>query len=241
MTSPLVPAKTFKSFADLAQAYREDEDYRITCQPCDAALACIVAPHGGGIEANTADIARAIAGAEFSLYLFEGLLPSENYERLHLTSHYFDEPNCLKMLAGSDDVVTIHGCSVKGEVVLIGGLDKALVAELQTSITDAGVTCQVEGHAFPATNPDNICNRGRRKAGVQLELSLELRQSPNRHRLEAAVRKVLLQRSAIKGPTNQQTRDEPSTLRLSDSLSIPRELSADPARQAVATILGYVC
>ena len=110
MTSPLVPAKTFKSFADLARAYRENEDYRITCQPRDAALACIVAPHGGGIETNTSDIARAIAGAEFSLYLFEGIRPTENYEGLHLSSHYFDEPSCLKMLASCDDVVTIHGC-----------------------------------------------------------------------------------------------------------------------------------
>ena len=87
--------------------------------------------------------------------------------------------------------------------MLIGGLDNALAKELQTSITDAGVTCQVEGHAFPATDPDNICNRGRRKVGVQLELSLELRQSPNRHRLETAVRKVLLQRAAAKGPPSQ--------------------------------------
>lgn len=240
MTSPLVLAETFKSFADLARAYRENEDYRITCQPRDAALACIVAPHGGGIETNTSDIVRAIAGAEFSLYLFEGIRPTENYEGLHLTSHYFDEPSCLKMLASCDDVVTIHGCNVNGEVVLIGGLDNALAKELQTSIIDAGVTCQVEGHAFPATNPDNICNRGRRKVGVQLELSLELRQSPNRHRLETAVRKVLLQRAAAKGPANQPPLDEPSTLRLSDAFSIPRELAADPARQAVATILGYV-
>lgn len=235
MTSPLVQANTFKSFADLARAYREDEDYRITCQPRDAASACIVAPHGGGIELNTSDVARAIAGTEFSLYLFEGIRRTDNYGGLHLTSHYFDEPNCLKMLASCDDVVTIHGCGVKGEVVLIGGLDNDLAKELQTSITNAGVTCRIEGYAFPATNPDNICNRGRRKVGVQLELSLELRQSPNRHKLETAVRKVLLQRATAKRPANQPSLDNP----LSDAFFAPRELAADPARQAVATILGY--
>lgn len=240
MTSPLVPAKTFKSFVDLARSYRENEDYRITCEPRDAALACIVAPHGGSIELNTSDIARAIAGSEFSLYLFEGIRPTDNYEALHLTSHYFDEPRCLKILANCDDVITIHGCNVKGEVVLIGGLDIALAKELQTSITDAGVKCKVEGHAFPATNPKNICNRGRRKVGVQIELSLELRQSPNKHRLEAAIRKVLLQRALAKGQLSQPSLDDPSTLSLIDAFSIPRELAADPARQAVATILGYV-
>lgn len=240
MTSPLVPAKTFKSFADLARLYRENEDYRITCQPRDTALACIVAPHGGSIEPNTSDIARAIAGSEFSLYLFEGIRPTDNYEALHLASHYFDEPNCLKMLACGDDVVTIHGCNVNGEVVLIGGLDNALANELQGSLTDVEITCKVEGHAFPATNPDNICNRGRRKVGVQLELSQELRQLPNRHRLVTAVRKVLLQRATAKGLISQPSLGEPCSLPLPDAFFIPRELAADPARQAVATILGFV-
>jgi phage replication-related protein YjqB (UPF0714/DUF867 family) len=240
MTSQLVPAKTFKSFADLAHAYRENDDYRITCRPCDAALTCIVAPHGGQIEPYTSDVARAIASTEFSLYLFEGIRPTGNYEGLHLTSHYFDEPNCLKILARCDDVVTIHGCNVKGEVVLIGGLDDVLAKELQKSITDAGIACQVDGHAFLATNPANICNRGRRKVGVQLELSLELRQSSNRHLLEAAVRKVLLQRAAAKGPPSRPSLEDPYPGDASDAFSIPGELSSDPARQAVATILGYV-
>lgn len=237
MTSPLVPAKNFKSFADLARSYRENEDYRITCQFRDTASACIVVPHGGGIELNTSDIARAIAGSELSLYLFEGIRLTDNYAALHLTSHYFDEPNCLKMLASCDDVVTIHGCDAKGEVVLIGGLDNALANELHESITETGITCQVVGHAFPATNPDNICNRGRRKVGVQLELSRELRQSPNRHCLETAVRKVLLQRAVTRWPPNQHAPDTPSP---PDASSNSRELAADPARQAVATILGYV-
>lgn len=240
MTSHLVPAKAFKSFAELACAYSENEDYRITCQPRYGALACIVAPHAGAIETNTSDIARAIAGTEFSLYLFEGIRPKGNYEGLHLTSHCFDEPRCLELVSSCDDLVTIHGCNLDGEIVLIGGLDADLANELQASITDAGVVCHVEGHAFPATNPNNICNRGRRKVGVQLELSLELRQSPNRHRVEAAVREVLLQRAAAKGPPRQPSLDEPSTLPLSDAFSTPLELAADPARQAVATILGYV-
>lgn len=199
MTSPPVPAKTFRSFANLARFYCENEDYRITCWPRKDALACIVAPHGGNIETKTSDIARAIAGSEFSLYLFEGIRPTDNYEALHLTSHYFDEPSCLNMLASCDDVVTIHGCSVKGEVVLIGGRDNPLANELLASISETGVKCEIDGHQFPASNPNNICNRGRRKVGVQLELSRDLRQSPNIRRVELAVRSVLLQRASSKG------------------------------------------
>lgn len=240
MTTPLVPAKTFQSFAELACYYRENEDYRITRRPQEGAVTCIIAPHGGGIEPNTSEIAAEIAGYDFSLYLFEGIRPTGNYEALHLTSHYFDEPSCLQILAGCDDVVTIHGCNAKGEVVLIGGLDKALISELQASIAQSGITCQIDGHAFPATKPDNICNRGRRNVGVQLELSKELRQSQNRHHLVSSVRKVLLQRATVKVLPSQPIADTPIVLPPPSAVSSTLELAADPSRQAVATIRGFV-
>lgn len=240
MTTPLVPAKTFQSFAELARSYRENEDYRITLRPQEGAVTCIVAPHGGGIEPHTSEIASAIAGYEFSLYLFEGIRPTGNYEALHLTSHFFDEPSCLQMLASCDDVLTIHGCNAKGEVVLIGGLDNVLKSELQASIAQTGITCQIDGHAFPASNPDNICNRGRRSVGVQLELSKELRQSQNRHHLVSAVRKVLLQRSTAKGLRNLRLADKPIVRPPADAVISTLEFAADPARQAVATIRGFV-
>lgn len=240
MTTPLVPAKTFQSFAELARSYRENEDYRISCRPQEGAVACIVAPHGGAIEPHTSEIASAIAGYEFSLYLFEGIRPSGNYQALHLTSHYFDEPSCLQMLVSSDDVVTIHGCNAKGEIVLIGGRDNDLISELQASITQTGIACQIDGHAFPATHPDNICNRGRRNVGVQLELSKELRQSQNRHHLVSAVRKVLLQRATSRGLPSQPFSDKPIVQPPPSAVSSTLELAADPARQAVATIRGFV-
>jgi phage replication-related protein YjqB (UPF0714/DUF867 family) len=59
-------AKDFRSFADLAAAYERDRDYRIVQVPRAGATTAIVAPHGGGIEAHTSDIAREIAGGEFT-------------------------------------------------------------------------------------------------------------------------------------------------------------------------------
>jgi len=194
MTS-LVSATNFRSFADLAAVYKLDEDYRIVCIPRDGASTCVVAPHGGGIEAHTSEVARAIAGQNLSLYLFEGIRNTGNFATLHLTSHYFDESSCVQMVSGCDDVVTVHGCQMDGEIVLIGGLDDKLKGELRDAIAEAGFRCQTDRHAFPATNPANICNRGRRRAGVQLELSLDLRRSMRRPKLEASVREVLLARA----------------------------------------------
>lgn len=198
MTSPLVSAKTFHSFKDLARAYRENEDYVITCQTLEASCTGIVAPHGGGIETGTSEIARAIAATDFSLYLFEGIRPKDNFRALHLTSHCFDEPQCLAMLAGCDDVVTVHGCAVEGEVVLVGGLDYELARELHEAISKVGIACQIEGHDFPATHLRNVCNRGARNVGVQLEVSLQLRLSEKSASLANAVRKVLLDRGCPK-------------------------------------------
>lgn len=197
MSCPLVLAKNFRSFADLAAAYDEGADYLITRVPRPSSNVGIVAPHGGRIEARTSEIATAIAGADFSLYLLEGTRLTGNYAALHLTSHYFDEPGCLEMLATCDDVVAIHGCKVAGEIVLVGGLDNELAAEVGAAMTEAGLKCHLDGHEFPGTDPYNICNRGRRSVGVQLELSAAFRESsPHKGKLVAAVRAVLLLRAA---------------------------------------------
>lgn len=197
MSPPPVLAKDFRSFADLAAAYDEGADYRITRVPRLGSTVGIVAPHGGRIEAHTAEIAAAIAGAEFSLYALEGIRSTGNYAALHLTSHYFDEPGCLELLATCDDVVAIHGCRVDGEVVLVGGLDNDLAAELGALMTEAGLECYLDGHEFPGTHPNNICNRGRRGVGVQLELSVAFRESsPHKRKLVAAVRAALVRRAA---------------------------------------------
>ena len=193
VSRPLVLAKNFRSFADLAAAYDEGADYLITRVPRRGSAVGIVAPHGGRIEAHTSEIATAIAGADFSLYVLEGTRLSGAYAALHLTSHYFDEPGCLELLATCDDVVAIHGCKVAGEVVLVGGLANELAAELGAAMTKAGLECHLDGHEFPGTHPNNICNRGRRGVGVQLELSAALRESsPHKRKLVAAVREVLL-------------------------------------------------
>ncbi|MGD9712522.1 MAG: poly-gamma-glutamate hydrolase family protein [Thermomicrobiales bacterium] len=197
MSRPLVLAKNFRSFADLAAAYDEGADYLITRVPRPGSTVGIVAPHRGRIEAHTSETATAIAGSDFSLYILEGARSTGNYAALHLTSHHFDEPSCLEQLAICDDVVAIHGCKVAGKVVLMGGLDNELAAELGAAMTKAGLECHLDGHEFPGTHPNNICNRGRRGVGVQLELSAAFRESsPHNRKLVAAVREVLLLRAA---------------------------------------------
>jgi len=58
------------------------------------------------------DIARGVAGEDFSLYLFEGIRQVSNYSALHLMSPRFDEPRCLLLLSMCDHVIAIHERSV---------------------------------------------------------------------------------------------------------------------------------
>ena len=153
----------------------------------------VIAPHAGRIEPKTGPIAREIAGAEFSLYCFRGMKTAGNKD-LHITSHHFDEPRCLELIKVHKWVVTIHGCQKKGEHVFLSGLDKALIADLEASLLQAGIRVQTLGHKYTGTLPKNICNRGRSHAGVQFELSRSFRNGDRVPAFIEAVRNVLLDR-----------------------------------------------
>lgn len=187
-----IPSAFYRGFADLQAQAAENEDYAITAVVRAHAGVAIIAPHGGLIEPRTSTIARAIAAEDFSLYLFEGIRRTGNFDLLHLTSNAFDEPRCLELVACCRIVVSVHGFRGHDEQVLIGGLDKALIGAIARSFSSAGIPFATEGHRYPAVDARNICNRGLRGQGVQLEISSGLRKSARRQELAAAVRAAIL-------------------------------------------------
>jgi phage replication-related protein YjqB (UPF0714/DUF867 family) len=183
-------SRSYRCFADLAEHQVLGQDYSIVVVARPSRVA-VIAPHGGGIERRTSEIARAIAGDQFNLYLLEGIRRSKNYAALHLTSRCFDEPRCLALVARCPYVVTIHGCKGVDARVLLGGLNADLKGELAAALASRNVTVQMSDHPFLATDPSNICNRGLTRAGVQLELTGPLRGSPTESHVVSAVRAVL--------------------------------------------------
>ncbi|MBT2747541.1 poly-gamma-glutamate hydrolase family protein [Lysobacter sp. ISL-42] len=141
------------------------------------------------MEPGTSPLARGIAGADYSVYLFEGL-KAEGNGVLHVTSHRFSEPRCLEMLALAHTVVAIHGCSGDARIC-VGGLDKSLAALLTTALIGASYPAIASGHEFPARRPANICNRGSRGMGAQLEISGDLRTPEHINYIATAVRQAL--------------------------------------------------
>lgn len=136
----------------------------------------VIAPHGGGIEQGTSELAVAIAGQSLSLYVFEGLKGAGNAD-LHVTSSNFDEPLGVDLVNQTRTVLAIHGeRNDKVEVIYLGGLDQVLGAVLGEKLASAGFV--VQRHKKPSMQgiaKANICNRGSSGKGVQLELSKGLR------------------------------------------------------------------
>jgi phage replication-related protein YjqB (UPF0714/DUF867 family) len=169
-------ADQYRNFAELHAAERELIDYRIVTIDRGSPVT-IIAPHGGRIEPPTSRIATLLAAEAFNLYCFEGLRKDLDHHELHITSHNFDEPQGCKLVGASDVVVAFHGQQDRDRpnCVDIGGLDRVLRDRMAYELERDGFEARTEGHLFPATGAENICNRGRRGRGVQLELPRSLR------------------------------------------------------------------
>jgi phage replication-related protein YjqB (UPF0714/DUF867 family) len=170
-------ADTYCNFAELAAHEDAGIDYQVLVRRATPAFA-IVAPHGGGIEPGTSEIADGIAAGTHSFYAFDGLKAKGN-GKLHITSTRFDEPLCLLLLSSSVVVVTLHGeQSEDGEGVFVGGLDTELGGQICAALTEQGFDVRVHPNPnLQGHEPENICNRGISGAGVQLELSRSVRET----------------------------------------------------------------
>jgi phage replication-related protein YjqB (UPF0714/DUF867 family) len=164
----------YKNYAELA-AVEKPEAYWVRSH--DAGPVLILAPHGGGIEPGTSELAVGIAGEDFSLYLFEGRKQQDNGD-LHVTSSHFDEPQALFAVQRCETVIAIHGEDSETNSVYIGGRDKATKERISATLKAAGFDAREVDKPHPAGEAqDNICNRGRSGAGVQLEIAAGLRRT----------------------------------------------------------------
>ncbi len=182
----------YHSFADLAAEQVAGEDFSITLLKQTHDHVSIVAPHAGHIERGTSEFARALAAQEFNLYLFEGLRASYNYENLHITSHRFDEPQCLAMVSDSEIVICIHGCNGAENTIYLGGRDDQLISHLEKQLREIDINVVSKDHPWPGRHKQNICNRGKNQAGVQIELANSIRGGAIEVELISCLREALL-------------------------------------------------
>jgi phage replication-related protein YjqB (UPF0714/DUF867 family) len=183
-------AGTYASFAELAQHEAPGRDFRVTQLDRSDSRAVILAPHGGLIEVGTSEIAALIAGTDHSLFCFEGLKSYGRNRDLHITSHRFDHPDCLAMAAQREIVLSVHGCMGRAQI-FVGGLDSELAERLSSELAAAGFDVISDGHKYPGRHPFNICNRGLRRKGAQLEITHDLRAPVHRETIARAARAAI--------------------------------------------------
>jgi phage replication-related protein YjqB (UPF0714/DUF867 family) len=181
---------TYTCFAELDVHETHGTDYRVRMIDRSAAAAVILAPHGGGIEIGTSQLAARIARGRHSLFLFEGLKPPWQNRGLHITSHRFDHPMCVALVSRKPVTLAVHGCRGESKIYL-GGLDTELKTRLTAKLVAAGFPATSDNHPYLGLNPLNICNRGSRGQGAQIELTRDFRDATHRHRIAPLIREVL--------------------------------------------------
>ncbi len=188
----------YRSFSKLDKHQTRGEDYYINKYDGPSNTA-IIAIHAGKIEFQTGELAATIADWTGSdLYTFEGI-KDKNNSILHVTSTHFNEPVARNLVAQSNITLSIHGCKGKRAVTYIGGQDTVLGKKIKASLKDAGFKVVTPPKRLDGKNPKNICNKNASGKGVQLELTVPLREqfgsdsgpTDTFYRYAAAVSKVL--------------------------------------------------
>lgn len=166
----------YSSFAQLERGETKGVDYDIRTVRRPSPVA-IIAPHGGEIEPGTTSIAEATAGSTFNFYSFIGLKPGRPHGDLHIASTSFDEPKCCAIVENCDIVVAVHGRADRNDpkTVWLGGRFISLRDAIAAALSKASFVAHAVDGQLAGTASSNICNRGTRAAGVQLELPRSLR------------------------------------------------------------------
>ncbi|WP_431037519.1 poly-gamma-glutamate hydrolase family protein [Pseudomonas yamanorum] len=185
----------YSSYLDLSISEPEGS-YRIEMRSIGTAVA-LIAPHAGKIELGTSEICRSVAGDEFSYYLFEGHKTSNNRD-LHITSSRFDEPRGISIAQSAQLVVTFHGQIGENHFVNVGGLAEKVCDSIIEALNVADFSAsRRDNPGLQGRDVNNICNRGAKGQGVQLEISRALRNAlieddDKMARFSSAIKSVLI-------------------------------------------------
>jgi phage replication-related protein YjqB (UPF0714/DUF867 family) len=166
----------YRNYAELSQNEIDGVDYVVKTIKRNSPFLIFV-PHGGNIEVGTSELGKEIAGNNSSLYTFEGLTDkTDSGFRLHLNSRAFDEPQALEMMKHSLMIITIHGCLDRDNTVYVGGKNNYYADRIINKLKDNFNTSTAHPNGYNGKHSDNICNRGKLKSGVQIEIPQDLRE-----------------------------------------------------------------
>ena len=177
MTTP------YRDFTTLVIETLKGRDYELELQDRSAPVA-VVAIHGGAIEPLTSELARSIAGDDYSLYDFRGIRPRGN-EILRVPVSRFDEMRLRGLLGRCHTALSIDGVPGTERVVHVGGRNARLRGVLAEHLSAAQFKLGPPANPGAAHSPDRFYNRTK-LGGLHVELPVALRREMVRGDLVAA-------------------------------------------------------
>lgn len=185
-------------YQSMSQLYANEpqKHYQVSHRKHPNSPVLILSPHGGGIEALTSDLAREVAGDDFSLFDFAGRMSAGNFKNLHVTSRHYDCMLAKRLSTAASFSLSFHGCRGKDEekITFLGGGDSVGREIVQRHLEQAGFNVEDAPPHLSGLGEDNIVNQNKRGKGIQLELTTSLRKSFISH----SILKGLLNRSSAK-------------------------------------------
>jgi phage replication-related protein YjqB (UPF0714/DUF867 family) len=166
---------TYHCLDDLSLDWCENQDFRALVKERESDI-LIVAPHGGGIEPGTSEVAIGLAGQDFSYYCFEGLMETGN-RLFHIESQWFDDARCISMFSKARVALIVHGCTGYESRIYVGGRSQVLKYRLIDVLRVCGFNAVFDCTHHAGLHPHSLCNRLKSGQGIQLELSWGLRAS----------------------------------------------------------------
>lgn len=167
-TKPEADTKVkYSSFKELARTEKPGVDFKVVYRP-GSRLFLIAAPHGGGIEPGSSEIAEAIAGNTHGLYLFHGL--KRDASVLFVPSVSFDEPELARVTKTYGTIIAVHVIPGSDRLIYVGGKNRQLADAIMRALTTAGFDAKPLTQSSTAFATANLINKTA-VGGVQIELS----------------------------------------------------------------------
>ncbi|MEU1552134.1 poly-gamma-glutamate hydrolase family protein [Streptomyces scabiei] len=166
-------------FRSLAAVKTLGIDYDIKNRYGVGSYLIYIAIHGGAMEPPTSQLAAYCADTTGAYYSFEAL-SDLTASALALPATTFDEPFCQVNVGNSSRAISFRGVEDQREneeVAYVSGLDDVLVALVGQELTAAGFIVDTPPLRFEGSDPQNIVNKTRIRAGVQIDLTRSLRKS----------------------------------------------------------------
>ncbi len=160
----------YRSFAELVLCSEQGRDFAFRLrEPGGAAV--VKAIHGGAIEPLTGELAEAVAGSEYNLYVFQGLRVGE-CARMRIPPLGYDELRLRALLERAQIAVALDGVAGPEQAIYVSGGNARLAQALAAQLEAAGLPVAAVDEAFSATGFYFNAPSG---GGAQIELSWGLR------------------------------------------------------------------